>query len=256
VSIRQEFGENTSVYARYATAFKSGVYNTGNSRPVNPEDVDQFELGVKSNVTPWLQVEAAVYYTDYTNLQQTSRTPAPELAVLILNAADATIKGFEGDVRIEATERLNLRAAFSLIDHEYDRFPNAQGYTRNASGGGNTVFFFDASGRPLVKVPDTMVTLSADYTTPLYGGNLTTAVNATYESEFSWTFEERVQQPSTTFVNATITWMPENERYKLQVWGKNLTDENVPQSITVSTFGDAVFDVRPITFGVTGTVNF
>jgi iron complex outermembrane receptor protein len=218
--------------------------------------VQQFEVGVKSDVTPWLQLEAAIYHTDYSDLQQTSRTPAPELAVLILNAADATIQGFEGDIRIAASDQLNLRAGFSLIDHQYDSFTNAQGYRRNASSGGNTVFFFDASGLPLVKVPDTTVTLAADYTVPLNGGHLTMAANATYTSEFNWTFEERVQQPSTTYVNATLTWMPESERFKLQAWGKNLTDEDAPLSVTVSTIGDAGSFMRPLTVGVSATVNF
>jgi iron complex outermembrane receptor protein len=256
VSIRQQLGEDTSVYARYATAFKSGVYNVTNPRPVRPEDVQQFEIGVKSDVTPWLFVEAAFYHTDYSDLQQTSRTPAPELAVLILNAADATIQGFEGDIRIAASDRLNLRAGFSLLDHQYDSFTNAQGYSRNPGSGGNTVFFFDASGKPLVRVPDTMATLAADYTAPLHGGHLTMAANATYMGEFNWTFEGRVQQPSSTFVNGTLTWMPESERFKLQVWGKNLTDEYVPLSVTVSTLGDATQDVRPLTVGVSGTINF
>ncbi|MEQ9586492.1 MAG: TonB-dependent receptor [Parvibaculaceae bacterium] len=256
VTIGQKLGQSANVYFRYAEAYKAGLFNASNfdANPVDPEHVKQFELGLKADVTPWLQIDAAVYQSDYKDIQVTSRNPE-NLSVLTLNAAEATITGVELNAVARVTEQLNLRAALSQIDHEYDTFENALGNNRRP-GGGNATYFFDASGRPLVKVPDTTASLSADYTMPFYNGDLTLAGNLSYQSEYSWDIEGRVNQPATTIVNARLTWLSYGDKFKVQLWGKNLTDENVPLSVTISSLGDAGRDIRPASYGISGTVSF
>lgn len=255
-TLSQKIGNATNVYLRYATAYKAGVFNAGAYVPdaVDPEDVEQFEIGVKTQLTPRIRFDGAIYYTNYEDLQVTSRDPV-NLSVLTLNAADAEMTGIEGDLVFAASDQLNLRAGFSQIDHEYKSFPGAQGYTRNA-GGGNTAFFFDASGKPLVKVPNTMVTLAGDYTLPAFGGGLTMAANLSYTSEYNWDIDGRVEQPATTIVNGSLTWRSADDRFELQAWGRNLTDEDVPLSVTISTLGDSGRDIKPLSYGVTGTIHF
>lgn len=256
ITLSQKFGTETNVYLRYATAYKAGVFNDGSfdPNPVDPEEVEQFELGLKSALTPRLQIDGSIYHSLYDDIQVTSRDPA-NLTVLTLNAAEATITGIELNAVANVTDRLNLRAGLSQIDHEYDTFDNALA-NNPVPGGGNVPFFFDAAGKPLVKVPDTSASFSADYTLPFLNGDLTFAGNLHYQSEFNWDIDGRVVQPDTTIVNATATWRSADERYQLQLWGRNITDETVPLSVTISTLGDSGRDIRPATVGVTGTVNF
>jgi iron complex outermembrane receptor protein len=78
--------------------------------PFDPETVDSFELGFKTEF--WenrISFNVAAFLTQYDNKQEEIVRPAPPPAgqeTLVLNAATATIKGLEAEFRGRLAEGL------------------------------------------------------------------------------------------------------------------------------------------------------
>lgn len=246
----------TKIYARYAQAFKSGVYNsvTFSPVPVTPEKVRSYEVGLKSDPAPWLRANLSGYYTDYSNIQVNIRDPATS-AVLLQNAAAARIYGVEGEFILRPIDSFNIHLSVSLLNAKYTSYRNAQLLTPRV-GGGNLASTFDASGLRLIRVPERTVSLSADYTFPAAGGNVTLSGNAFYQGDLHWSVDGRLRNPDTVNLNAQAAWHSPNNNYEIAVFGKNLTDLQVPLTVTTSANGDFGAYQRPFTAGIRGTVRF
>ncbi len=126
------------LYATYAHTFKSGGLNL-NGVPVvggvaqtqfaqvDPEKVDHFEIGVKSqfwdrkatlNVTGfWTQIK------DYQALVSDGNNAT--LRGYLANAGEVRVRGVEADFSIRPSERLSLYVNGAYTDHEYVEFKNA-----------------------------------------------------------------------------------------------------------------------------------
>lgn len=126
------------VYATYAHTFKSGGLNL-NGVPVaggvaqtqfaqvDPEKVDHFELGVKTqfwdrkatlNVTGfWTQIK------DYQALVNDGQNST--LRGYLANAGEVRVRGVEADFSIRPSDRVSLYVNGAYTDHEYVEFTNA-----------------------------------------------------------------------------------------------------------------------------------
>lgn len=141
------------LYVRYSEAFKAGLFNAVafSSTPVEPGRVRSYEAGVKTDPSSWMRLNIAGYYTSYDNLQVNTRDPLTT-AVILQNAAAARILGMEADLSVRPTERLEVRATASWLDAKYLDFVHAQVLTPLPARG-NSASTYDASGRPLIRVP-------------------------------------------------------------------------------------------------------
>jgi iron complex outermembrane recepter protein len=258
-SLDFEITPETRIYGRYATAFKAGVFNaTGFARvPVEPEEVETFEIGIKSDPFPWMRTNFAAFTTDYKNIQIFARSPDPTNASVILqNAASATITGVEGDVFFRPVSGLNVIISAAVLDAKYEDFPLAQSFRRRADGAGNDAIIIDAGGNRLTRVPEFTASISADYTIAALGGDVTFAGNVYHNGGYSWGVDDRIEQDSYQVVNATITWVSPDDRYEVALWGKNLGDSDHLLTVSSSVLGDQAAYARPRTFGVRLTGRF
>jgi iron complex outermembrane receptor protein len=258
-SLDFEITPETRIYGRYATAFKAGVFNaTGFARvPVEPEEVETFEIGIKSDPFPWMRTNFAAFTTDYQNIQIFARSPDPTNASVILqNAASATINGVEGDVFFRPVSGLNVIISAAVLDAKYDEFPLAQSFRRRADRAGNDAVIIDAGGNRLTRVPEFTASISADYTIAALGGDVTFAGNFYHNGGYSWGVDNRIEQDSYQVVNATITWASPDDRYEVALWGKNLNDSDHLLTVSSSVLGDQAAYSRPRTFGVRLTGRF
>ena len=95
-------GEDQFIYAFYARGYKSGGINNG--LPFEPEVVDDYEIGWKSAMLDnRMQVQAGVFYMDYTDMQQPAFLIRPSGTGLsqggaIQNIGDSTIQGVEASL--------------------------------------------------------------------------------------------------------------------------------------------------------------
>ncbi|WP_302053748.1 TonB-dependent receptor [Sphingomonas tagetis] len=126
------------VYATYAHTFKSGGLNLNGVPVVNgvaqtqfaqvdPEKVDHFEIGVKSqfwdrkatlNVTGfWTSIK------DYQALVNDGQNTT--LRGYLANADEVRVRGIEADFSVRPSERISLYVNGAYTDHEYVRFTNA-----------------------------------------------------------------------------------------------------------------------------------
>lgn len=257
-SLDYAVNDQTKVYLRYATAFKSGVFNATGfaANPVDPEQVKSWEIGIKSDPAPWIRTNFAAFTTQYDNIQIFARSPDPNNASVILqNAATAEIKGVEGDVTLRPAPGLNVIVSASYLDAKYDEFPLAQSFVARP-GGGNTAIIIDASGNRLTRVPEFTGSFSVDYTVPAFGGEVTASGNLYYNGGFSWGVDDRLVQHAYTTVNAQLSWTPADGRYKVALWGRNLTDSDHLLTVSSSVLGDQGAYSRPRTFGIRLSADF
>ncbi len=273
VNVQYRINEDFNVYAKAGTGFKSGIFSAGSSSlaPALPEEITQYELGLKSDPLPWLRVNVAAYYSDYTGLQAVSRDPVT-LAPVLQNAASAKIKGVEVEVVASPIPRLNIQAGLSLSKGEYETWEGAQvTYPQTTTNppttepcqmgtgtalGGNRSVFCDLSGYPIQRMPETTAMLGGDYSWDMGGGVLMLAGNISYQSEFNWEPSGRLVEPARTLVDAELSWTTPDDAVRVSLWGQNLTDEVYAQALSASGTSDLITMARPRTVGVKLSFDF
>lgn len=251
LGVDHRLNDNVLLYASYNRGFKSGTYSASApaTNAVNPEYIDAFEIGQKADLFGrTLRINASAYYYAYDNLQLTSITGVPPLAQL-LNAAEAEIYGMELEVDWLPTNNLLLRAALSLNEATYSSFPNGPMSTPRPTGGSTTAYV-DLSGYDIVYTPDWTLNLAAEYTVPSASGDIVFAASAFFSDAYSFVPSGRLSHPSYSVVNGSITWTPGNGDVGLQLWARNLFDEQYWAYGQEVSAADTVTAAPPRTFGV------
>ncbi len=271
--------EDVMLYASYSRGYRAGTVNGlayGSSNQiyfVPPEEVDAFELGMKSRVfDSRVQVNAAVFHYDYTG-QQGQVVDSTATANLI--SFDGKISGLELDIELLATPNFTIKGSLGLLDTEYasgdcpadadtllaGRFPAQLGSCVLSSGGAASV-----AGNSFPYAPDLTFNGSFDWHVAQIGnGGLSLHGSAAYTGDFYYdSFEEYDTGilPNVTSgdftegggdywtYSARLTY--ETEEFSIALWGKNLTDEEYyPYGIAVENLFGNGYRVMgpPRTFG-------
>lgn len=271
-SVRLEWdaAEDVIVYASFSEGFKSGIFLTGQRTPVlEPEIVDAYELGMKGMfLDRQLQFNAAAFMYDYTDLQQGRSVPAGSSGFTLVyeNAASAEIKGVEAEFTWLPTDHLRIDGSATYLDATFDDYVT--------TGPLDTVFqqlgLIDPSadlsqqlsGNRMVQSPEWAWSLGATFDFQLPGSDWQGAatVSAAYKDRvyFSQFNHEALSQESVTTVNANINLMSADERWSVNLWGKNLTDETIYMGTFIlnSSRTNAGFLAPPRSYGLTVGYNF
>lgn len=257
-SIRWALSERANVYATYSRGFKSGSFNTSalnQADPVEPEFVDAYEIGWKY-ARPRLTSNLSAFHYDYTDIQVGVQTNIGGVSQGVLqNAASARIYGVEGDLTALLSENWKIRLGAAYTDAKYEEFTNAL-LTTPRAGGGNTQAPGDASGNDMIRSPELMANGTLTYTRPLSSGELDASVTVSYNSGSYWDPGNRVKQDAYTLVNSRLAWTSSDNKYRAELWGTNLTDEEYYYYVSVSSTGDSGSYQRPRSVGVTLTRYF
>ena len=91
-------------------------------KAVNPEVVDSFEVGVKSEWNDNLRVNATAFYLDHKDRQFVTVLPSEDNSALsqrLGNIGKSTASGLELEIEYAATDSLNLFANVGLIDSSF-----------------------------------------------------------------------------------------------------------------------------------------
>jgi len=256
IGLRYELTPSTNVYAKWSTAFKSGVFNMAGASPVpvEPEEIKAFEAGIKSDPFDWLRVNLATYYYDYTNLQLQSRL-ADSPNFVLQNAASAEIYGGELEATIVAADNLQFRGALAYSHARYQDFPNAQGFSPRATGG-NEVIAVNAAGNTLTRAPEWSGNAGFDWGHDVGNGRLNLNGNVSFSSRVFYDFSNNFSQGAYALSNATVSWSPQSENWRVALWVTNLTNEEVLQTMRVGGQSTDGFYEQPRKIGVTFETNF
>jgi iron complex outermembrane recepter protein len=115
VTADYKFLPKTMGYVTISQGWKSGVFNPSSfqATPVNPEKLTDYEVGLKSDVSPNLRANVAMYYYDYADIQ-TEAYESSNVATVLSNAAKATLYGLDADLTGVATDVLRQGDSLSV----------------------------------------------------------------------------------------------------------------------------------------------
>ncbi len=240
IGLDYQANDDLLLYGYYARGFKSGgfvgrITLAQDIGPFNPETVDTFEAGFKAD---WfdnhLRTNVSAFYTSYKDMQLAQIYFAPnEQGVLvngntILNAAKAEIKGVEFETEIVPFEGMKLNGALTYLDATYKSFD----YTDIGTNGSKVLR--DLSGFSLQNAPKWAGTAGATYEFALGAGKTVASVVYTYTGKkynYSLLNTPRATVQPMHYVNANLEWSPDNERWTIGLWGRNLFDNRYINSV-------------------------
>jgi iron complex outermembrane receptor protein len=240
------------IYGTVSRGFKSGGWDgqptslAAASLPVDPEFVTNYEIGAKS---VWLDrrlvLNGAVFFMDYTDLQIFTLTTPPGQIVPIgalVNAGSATNAGLELEANFAVTDRTNVSLAYGYLDTEI---------TDDVMVG-----TINVNGNRFSRSPEHTLSLAVDHTIPLNSAfELGLHGNYRYTSEYFYNTENTAPAfvEASDVYDASAELIALNADWKVSIWGKNLSDAEVPTHIIVaSNTGFARF-APPRTYGATLT---
>lgn len=237
--------DDLMMYVSATRGFKSGGFNFASrntDQGFDPEYLWSYEAGVKSEfLERKLQVNAAAFYYDYTDLQvQSFLTPG---VIDITNAADAEVKGFEVELVARPSQNLDLGVNFAFLDATYKSYPQAP-----ITGG-----TIDASGNHLNSAPRWNHALFGQYNFDA-GSAGEIFLRAEYSRRsrqyFTVVNDDLQSQGSYELLNASLGLATADEQWQFIAYGRNLTDEEYIVSSGSFTARPAGRIGEPRTYGV------
>ena len=171
-----------------------------------------YEVGIKGQPTDWLQMSAAVFTTNYTDLPyQVSESSAGGFSTFAV-VVDQTSTGFEWESTMLFGDNFLLHATLGYIDVDVDRDSDTgvQGVA------------------PLT--PDLTYSLSPEYRVSLQGGaTLTFRADYSYRDEMWGEPTDDITRftkiEDRTIINANIAYTAADGSWSGAIYGRNISDE-------------------------------
>ena len=257
--------DNGLVFASYSEGFRSGGFNGRGSSasslgPYDPETVEAWEAGFKSE---WLDktliFNVNAFYTDYKNKQEDVVFPDPVAGTVtvVQNAASATLKGVEAELRCFPAEGLSIGANLGHLSSKYDEWTDLGPLLDGPNAGDLAVI--DKSDFELRRAPKWTAQLDASYEYFLSDtSSLIFSADYNYKSSYYISANTiTINDPNPGridgfgLLNASVTF--KTDRFKLSAFGRNLTGEDyLLHFLDVgTTFGRTAASAAPVpTFGL------
>jgi iron complex outermembrane receptor protein len=256
LAVDQELAQDVMGYVSYNRGFKSGTYNlndfTPGQTPVNPEQLDAYEVGIKSRFADrTIQLNASAFYYDYKNIQ---------LDIIVAggggggttklqNAASEKIYGLDLETIVQPAPGLQLHGNVSLLHAEYSSFPNAVAFVPNPVTGNGDQTVVDASHTEGLFSPSWSFTLGADYTAHLGDSKLILSASYFRTDKFKVGIGPRDLVDEYDSLGASVTFEPANFPAYVRLFGSNLTNQKVI-GVNLSALKQSRQEIVPLTYGV------
>lgn len=254
--------DDALIYASWTQGFKSGTLNIQNvySPPsaLEPEKVTAYELGAKGTaLNGSLRYSAALFRNTIEDLQTQVVSFASGGLIVLVNAAEAEIEGFEMDLLWEAFPNavpgLVFTAAGAYLHGRYTHFPEGPGFDEStglAFGAQAQFPARDFSGHETVRTPEYSGTLGLSYTFDVPGGELELGSEVYYNSGYYFDTQNVTSQPEYYLVNARASYFISDWNVRVSAFGKNLNDDLYYLNIFANDFGHAATGGPPATYGL------
>ena len=224
VGVEYQYNRDIMFFASYAQGFKSGTFNprASTAEPAaNPEVVDSFEVGMKSEWNDNLRANVTLFTLDHKDRQYISVLPGDTSADLnqrLGNIGESSANGIEAELSYVASDALSFDASLGYIDSDFEEVLDTDPET------GAT---FDKSDRfTISNTPELTFNLGATY--KVYSEIGDWVVNANYYHRGDYVlFEEDslLTQDSYGLVNLSVNWYSTDGNWRVGLHAKNLTDE-------------------------------
>lgn len=218
------------VYIAHRTGYRTGGFNISATTPAQftpflPEDVTDYEVGVKTDFrmgTGSGRLNIAAYTQDYRNIQRNQGSIINGVFTqTIVNAAEATIKGFEVELQLQPIDFIDFGVNVAHVDAGYRRWI--------ASGA-------DLTGSQFAGTPEWTIGANFGVRIPLgEAGELAPRVDVYHQTKTNmsdnnwWVAEQRVSptsiMPAYTLLNARMDLRNVGgSGITASLWAKNLLD--------------------------------
>jgi len=226
VGLSYNISDDMMLFATYSNGYRSGGFNgrvanlTEAREPYDPETVDNYEIGIKSEwLDNRLRVNANVFYLEYDDKQEELQLPDNNdtgQKTVVTNAASATLQGVELDIQAFLGDGLSLRANLGYLDSEYDDFQ----YT---DLNGDIV---DLSNLEFRRAPDWTGSFDATYEFDLGSGTMWMRGAYHYIGEHfvNVTNVPELENDEQHIFDASVNYSINGFTFSL--FGRNLTDED------------------------------
>lgn len=267
---KYEFNRNAQVYATYTRGYKGRGYNMEAATDftaqnvLDPEHVDAYEIGFKgATADRTLSFSAAIYRSDYTNLQIQANRSNPDTGVISYvstNAGSSRAQGIEIEATLRPSEEFSMSAAFNYSESTVsvdglncpvqfratapildDNFPVNSCYRARSSVGGVATVQApqqDLRGATLPSSPRVRVGLFPRYETDMgssLSGFVQVGINFTSKQQFAIEQDPLLVQPAYTLVDATLGLRTADDRFSASLFVKNLFGVNYFTNIAHNT---------------------
>jgi iron complex outermembrane recepter protein len=211
-------------YAKYSRGYKSGGFNASTIVP-NPESqaehIDAFEIGSKVLLARQLQVNTAVFYYNYKDLQiplPIPNPPGPNITEII-NLPKVSTYGAEFEAIWAATANWQF-----LFDYSYmsAKIKDSPAEINAVSGALENV-----TGNTVPQSPRSKVAVNSNYTWRFAPGSLNYSVSYIYKAKTNDSIfaEQYFIAPDYSQVDMRLSWNDSADRFTIFGYIKNLQNK-------------------------------
>ncbi|MCW5758190.1 MAG: TonB-dependent receptor [Phenylobacterium sp.] len=267
ITAKYDLTPDINLYASYGTGYKGPVISNPSGQPqqlVRPELSKSYEIGIKSQLFDRrviLNMDVfKVDYIDFQGQQRISPNPATSFYTTT-NAGRLQTKGVEADLFARINSLLSVNGNVAYIPTKFVNYAIQckDGFTNPGTTPGLCNFIppgspagtpnqFNAAGYPLVYSPKWSFNLGADLTLPM-GDDHTLTAHAAYNWR-SKTYGE-VADPNTLnssygILNAEVGYGPEDSRWRVAVFARNLLNEYFVSGIFTTPLDSGLAGTNPV----------
>ncbi len=242
---------NLLIYGSIGKGFKSGGFDGStiltevSTFPFDEEILWAYEIGFKSQLTDSLQLNGAVYYYDFQDMQVTIRVDAGAGVVQSArrNAGEAELYGAELELWWRPSEQLSFKAGLAALESEIKEWDSV-----------DPIEIAEFEGNRLADAPKFTFNFSGRYEWPVGRDmNMAATLDGHYSDEV---FKEISNEPqflagSHFILNGRLELSGQDDRWFAALWAKNLTDKRYPTSIRPLFGTTAELYNLPRTYGLT-----
>ena len=276
--------DDLMLFATASTGFKSGGFSgsqNARDREFGPESSDNYEIGLKGDFADGrVRANLTVFRTELSDQQSSIFNPV-SLAFTISNAGELRTQGIEADFVFVPVDELTINASVGYLDSEYQSLTGVEPPPGFGNLGDLPNSFVNADGEVSLDLAGLR-----RHDSPEWQG----AVSATWRQAFSgssemdwyvqgsWFYTDSMNKsadlgplfelPSRSLFNLGAGFGPNDGRWDVSLWAKNITDEKYCTGVNNQSFagffvpGGAGVGISkcdlgaPSTWGVQGRINF
>ena len=224
--LQYDWSDTIMTYVSASTGFRSGGFNNEMDLkfgpesnygilPFDPEEVDAYEIGLRSEFADGrFRLNATAYLLEWTGRQL--RTVRPDGLRFVANAGDAETQGLEVDATWQATDNLLLSAAVGTIDGEWTAIDPLMADN----------ILIDSEPQ---RMPDLSYSLGVLHTVATgNGGELATSLNYGWRDDQASSSLQTRTIPIEAYglLNARLKWSSPDDKWSVALFCANCLDED------------------------------
>jgi iron complex outermembrane receptor protein len=241
IGLQYDLTDDINAYVNYARGYKGPAFNVffnlntqgvpgpggttiqveRDTIPLSKEESDSYEIGIKSRLFDRrLILNAAAFLTEFSGFQATTFDVIAGLTISrLINAGEVSTRGVEVDFTAVPIRNLTLSGGAIFQDAKVDNFicPPAAPISCNVNG--NALPF----------APEFKYNISADYRLETASLPFDVGFNTSYSYQddtfFDFANNPLLRQDAYGLLDASVSLIDRDDRYRLSLVGRNLTDE-------------------------------